>query len=399
MDTPPIVDLEALVADLRLVFGYAGKAGLMTPDLLELFDRADQALADPSIRDARPALAALSAGAQKIAPITVADLRFGRDPFTPQNQGRARTAQFSLACFAVLVLVVLAMFMIDLQNEQDALATIEQVQSMNARQKLTELRRMAQMHKPLSEDAILQAQFRQKVVELTQINERISNTYSLDRAAAESSLLMPDKLLDWLTSRADAMSKVGPSLVADDEICKVESDGELKLPPNSKDGPLWLQAVSREEITDFCFLLNVIGSDQEVADFTRQVVEQQGFAPRIKQKIAERGQWILPFLFGLLGSSVFMMRHVASVRTPAIEWVPMIMRVTLGGVAGVAVGWFWSAGNTSMQVSGSLSLPFALAFLTGYGIDVLFSLLDRFTRLIGSPTVPLTEPSQNGHKS
>jgi hypothetical protein len=31
----------------------------------------------------------------------------------------------------------------------------------------------------------------------------------------------------------------------------------------------------------------------------------------------------------------------------------------------------------------TLSVPFALAFLTGYGIDALFNLLDRLNRAIG----------------
>jgi hypothetical protein len=70
-----------------------------------------------------------------------------------------------------------------------------------------------------------------------------------------------------------------------------------------------------------------------------------------------RAQWILPFLYGLLGATVFMLRNVASVRTPAMEGMPMFMRVTLGGVAGIVIGWFASNSATPMQSVSGLSLP------------------------------------------
>jgi hypothetical protein len=95
-----------------------------------------------------------------------------------------------------------------------------------------------------------------------------------------------------------------------------------------------------------------------------------------------RVTWFLPFLYGLLGSAVYMMRNVASVRTSAMEWFPIVMRLSLGGVAGIVMGWF-AAGSSSIQTTASLSVPFALAFLTGYGIDALFNLLDRISRTLG----------------
>ena len=74
-----------------------------------------------------------------------------------------------------------------------------------------------------------------------------------------------------------------------------------------------------------------------------------------------------------------------SVRTAAVEWFPVVMRISLGGVAGVVIGWFGMPNNLGLEGTNALSLPFALAFVIGYGIDVLFQLLDRFTHAIGTP--------------
>jgi hypothetical protein len=81
-----------------------------------------------------------------------------------------------------------------------------------------------------------------------------------------------------------------------------------------------------------------------------------------------------------------MMRNVSSVRTPAMEWFPIVMRISLGGVAGIVVGWFSFSKPGALETTSLLSLPFAIAFLTGYGIDALFSLLDRFNRAMGEGT-------------
>ncbi len=70
-----------------------------------------------------------------------------------------------------------------------------------------------------------------------------------------------------------------------------------------------------------------------------------------------------------------------------MEVFPMIVRLSLGGLAGIVIGWFSaSVGTGSPAVSGNiLSLPLVLAFLTGYGIDVFFSLLDRLSGSLIEP--------------
>ncbi|MCA9655854.1 MAG: hypothetical protein H6712_12520 [Myxococcales bacterium] len=86
--------------------------------------------------------------------------------------------------------------------------------------------------------------------------------------------------------------------------------------------------------------------------------------------------YVLPLLYGLLGASLYVLRtlqHQVRRRTysPASN-ADFRIHMSLGALAGIAIGWLLSPGD---EASASLS-SFALAFLAGYSIDVLFGLMD-----------------------
>jgi hypothetical protein len=144
-----------------------------------------------------------------------------------------------------------------------------------------------------------------------------------------------------------------------------------------------MRQIFLDNASDFCFQVKVLSPNNDSALLNQNF---SGFASpfisKLKDKVSLRVEWFLPFLYGLLGSVVFMMRNIASIRTPAMEWLPVLMRVSLGGVAGIVIGWF-SAAVPQGTATPAIFLPFGLAFLTGYGIDVLFNLLDKLNRSIG----------------
>ena len=154
------------------------------------------------------------------------------------------------------------------------------------------------------------------------------------------------------------------------------------LPSETKTYPKWMKTALRDSLNDFCFQLKVISPGGSGA-LLSQSLNQLEFVDVIREKVSLRSTWFLPFLYGLLGSAIFMMRNISSVRTPAMEWFPIVMRISLGGVAGIVVGWFAVSKPGAPETASLLSLPFSMAFLTGYGIDALFSLLDRFNRALG----------------
>lgn len=88
--------------------------------------------------------------------------------------------------------------------------------------------------------------------------------------------------------------------------------------------------------------------------------------------------YLLPLLYGLLGALIFVLRTLLrEIRALTYNFDSDIryrLRMTLGALAGMIVGWFLKPDDA--EALASLS-PMALAFLMGYNVDVLFSIMDR----------------------
>ncbi|WP_455175578.1 hypothetical protein [Azospirillum largimobile] len=103
----------------------------------------------------------------------------------------------------------------------------------------------------------------------------------------------------------------------------------------------------------------------------------------LQEKISILGSSILPMLYGLLGASVFLMRsflgdnYVDAWRQASTA--ALILRIGLGGISGLAIGWF----TLTPDASKLSTTPFAVAFIAGFSIELLFSLLDRFIIALG----------------
>lgn len=96
-------------------------------------------------------------------------------------------------------------------------------------------------------------------------------------------------------------------------------------------------------------------------------------------------KWVLPLLYGALGAAVFVIRTLSVqardrlFRTEAL--VSLVLRVFLGMISGLAIGWFWNQSPAGATTPGALTTstlsPFALAFVAGYGVELFFALLDK----------------------
>lgn len=90
--------------------------------------------------------------------------------------------------------------------------------------------------------------------------------------------------------------------------------------------------------------------------------------------------YILPVLYGLLGASAYVLRSTVKDTESGIYSVDSrrnyFLRLALGTLAGLIVGWFviLLPGQTFLA---SIS-PFAISFLVGYNIEILFSWMDGF---------------------
>ncbi len=89
-------------------------------------------------------------------------------------------------------------------------------------------------------------------------------------------------------------------------------------------------------------------------------------------------QYVLPLLYGLVGALAFILRtlsrEMAAVTYSPADNLRYSLRWPLGMLAGITVGWFFDpeslTGLAAIQ-------PLALAFLAGYGVELLFAGLDR----------------------
>jgi hypothetical protein len=433
---PAIIDLQSLLDDLRLSVRYAARVGVLKDRaIMQTLEVAEDAMANARRPDVFALTTALNEIAAAIAPMTIADLHFKRDPFRPESQRKSGMMQMALMLFSLSVLAIIGDYMHALQREQEALTSLEKIRELQPQQKLTELRRIAQWDDPLAlprASRTLNDQYHQKVAELLQINSTMVNTYSsavtavaiplnpfqrLFYSPKEPMVLGPEAPASAIspapgtataaTAAASSAASAGSqgnatlqleiatttkgsdsSLAGADghaqALCGADAEGELRLPEESKSYPKWMKTALRDALNDFCFQLNVV-SPGGFSALQSQSLSQLSFAGTIKEKISLRVVWFLPFLYGLLGSAIFVMRNIASVRTPSMEWLAIAMRISLGGVAGIVVGWFSSAASNFVPATSLISLPFALAFLTGYGIDALFNVLDRLNRLIADP--------------
>jgi hypothetical protein len=97
--------------------------------------------------------------------------------------------------------------------------------------------------------------------------------------------------------------------------------------------------------------------------------------------------YILPLLYGLLGAHAYVLRELIRENRERVyrreSETAYRMRVSLGLLAGLAIGWFSKPDPSSSGVVAKIG-PFALSFLAGYSVEVLFSAMDRFVAAFGS---------------
>jgi hypothetical protein len=88
--------------------------------------------------------------------------------------------------------------------------------------------------------------------------------------------------------------------------------------------------------------------------------------------------YILPFLYGLLGTCVYILRSLSTeIRNSSYSTdVAYRLRMPLGALAGVAIAWVVVPESDPGLVR-SIP-PLGLAFLAGYSVEVLFAAMDRF---------------------
>lgn len=118
---------------------------------------------------------------------------------------------------------------------------------------------------------------------------------------------------------------------------------------------------------------------QKQADINRETSRQAQLAAQFVLSILQ--SYLLPLFYGILGAGTFVLRSLSKeVEDETFsdeKGTQHLLRVSLGALAGILVGWFsFLIPSETTTFVGSIS-PFAIAFLVGYNIELFFSLMDR----------------------
>jgi hypothetical protein len=105
-------------------------------------------------------------------------------------------------------------------------------------------------------------------------------------------------------------------------------------------------------------------------------------------------QLLLPLLYGWLGAMAYILRTVSQQARDRLfrseNQVVWDLRGWLGAVSGLAIGWFCKPSSADVNGLGLIS-PFALAFVAGYSVDLLFTAMDRIVSAFSGPVSKTSE--------
>lgn len=397
-----------LLGSLRETVDYATMAGLLKDaKVLGVLDVAESARQRGERPDLTPVSEALNDMVKLIDPLTLADLHFKRNPLSPDNQASTRKFELWLPLLAIVLLLTIGYFMQSLRYAQSFIARVERIESQNPETKLAALQQMILFDEPLEASKprdTMRGQYLDKIAELQRLSTEL---VSLSAQAVELApgLTRIDHiqagLLDQLRQLFAGIKAPPPEAPPAQpaakqnnrgvprEFCMATESGDLKLPEEWQARPQWMQRMAADDLRSFCFkLLLQSGRVGEMSpDMGAIVPKLINATPVIMERVGLYREWILPFLYGLLGAMLYTMRRVGNIRLPAMHPLSILMRIALGGMAGIVIGWF-AIGDPSnrAQAGSAVAWPFVLAFIAGYGIEALFSILDRMNRLISDTT-------------
>jgi hypothetical protein len=411
-------EIEDLLRDAGLVVDYAARMGRL-PDnaLLTAIAKVRSASSEAAPLDVPGLVIALNDAVRAMAPMTLAQLRAGLSPFDATGHKKLRVSQVFFSVLTIVLVALVADLTEYLHRQDAAMKGLVQAREARPLDKLNELRKMVQIESILSkQDAAHYDRYQRSVTEIRDLQNRLSGAYNvLDRVEHEGPYLsrLAEPVI-WVahatgltTSRPTAAYGAnGPGAPAPGAVSAAAASKQESAPMSYREAaekaaqqgvpvdvceepaalaaqaakkyPPWFKAMLVDQLEAVCFS-SKLGLFLALPD-TASVFFS------IQSRMTAMNGWILPFLYGLLGACVYVMRNLLDPRLPPLPFGAALLRVSLGGIAGIVIGWFsLSTGSKPGDVATISVLPFGLAFCAGFSIDVLFSVLERVNRTLSDP--------------
>ena len=408
--------IDDLVRDAHVLAQYAVRNGQLPPNskVFELLS-ALGAAPDPAAETAMVGelYAQVDALSKAIAPVTFNQLALRPSLFVKVQHLVAVIAPFALGLLTLLLTMYLAFQSSQLHQADTALRAYQEWVGQQPREKLYAAFKMYRYERVLNikQPPLAQLDAYQKLVEdAHQLAAKGAAIQSLLQNASNFRYF-PPFLQDsgWMNYRGyikagelganDTQIELKPGLGTDPAVPGsgpgVAAQGlprdcamDAPLAPAKAAQPASLHPPSDMEAyaSGWACFLHLIGINEQQLSYSPWPVI---YATQLKVNMLVT--WLLPGLYGLLGACVFLMRNmmVMGKDGPATErnvfkHLSLLLRIALGGLAGIIIGWFWVPTGLGNGVAAQpiSSIPFGIAFLAGFSIDTLFSMLDRLNKTI-----------------
>ena len=376
--------VESVLSEARTLAIYAARSGSL-PEDSRIFDEID-AMTQALERGEHPAIGPFIAEMMKVsraAGVTVEQLMRRETPLGRLRHRLAPAIPLLVTIMTLLLTLYLALQSSELNNAEMALREYQELENDTLQDKVVQAWKIYHNAQDLKGLPLAQLDGYQKLVDdATRIyNKRDSAIKLLTQSSVWQSLPFGYVLT--------ALSR-GPVVNEGNELKPPVLDcPEEHLTQTAKDkGAPAESSINLDNYrhTLACFV-RVLGLPEDY-DYP-----MGAYILPIRIKIHMLVSWLLPALYGLLGACVFVMRDLLLVKgrskprsdASIADLLSLLLRVALGGLAGIIIGWFWTpasstASSPAIAVS---SIPFAIAFLAGFSIDSLFALLDRLIKNFG----------------
>lgn len=358
---------------------------LSQTEFLTALSAARQALeSGTGMHEATATLQRLLGGAvAALAPITFADLKSGWDPFSKK---RTNTWAITFGLICIILIGAVGYGTLIYNRAVSIHTTLVELQSSKPSEQLVKLVGLILSNEDQLKNSIstgapdtLIGAINQSLYEIMRVDERVQ-TFDL----LSSKLVDHDTLLGHLMTYLGVVDTPRPTELTPGQIKQLE---DLQANVLQKQTPIDQYTLQVAKIGNSQFA--PIHDWLDTVSLFGQVVRIQrihpGAVPGLELIVFQLGEalnllglWVLPALYGMLGSAVFHMRRYLDSSVPDPSWIRSLYRTALGGFAGIILVWIWTptAAKSADPAFATLS-AFTVAFLVGFSTDIFFQALDR----------------------
>jgi hypothetical protein len=383
--------VDSLLHKARALADYAVNTGQM-PEDSRIFEEIDS-IAQAVGRGENPAIAPLVAEMQKVckkAKVTVEQLMRRETLLGRLSQRAALVTPYLVGFMTLLLTLYLAFQSSELHKADLALREYQDLESERLQEKIYDAWKMYHYEHVLNAKG-------SPLAELDRYQGLVDDSKRLyEKRSAVQELLLYSSVIRYFPKFFQYHGSTQPAAAVGSEAEASADSSELTKPELdcSKEPQEPLAPSANHKPAVFGSSIELDNYRQSIACFVQSLLIGEDYDyPMVSMIYQTRNKvnllvsWMLPGLYGLLGACVFLMRELLVVNkvhgdARIVDLLSLLLRVALGGLAGIIVGWFWVPtsripGSSAIEVS---SISFGVAFLAGFSIDSLFALLDRLLK-------------------